>query len=179
MISIFDDCLLQSDLNNFLKIAGDVNANNWGDFRLNWSSAVGSAGDKCTQGYFTHMFYHKFKPCSPHCWFVTDVLVPFYLKLNDQVVSKCTRLYSAKLNLFTVTHEQQTFGLHSDLDIKHNSLIYYLNDCNGFTVFEDGSRTRQKKNRCTVITDGHTTTHASTTSTDSNRCNINLIFVEE
>ena len=103
------------------------------------------------------------------------------------------KIIRAKANLFTIRDEPIKYGWHYDLvqegDVEKplddfKTLLYYINDNNGGTDFEEGLTlssknlfVKSKANRA-VIVDGNIK-HQSVGQTDTNiRLNININYVE-
>ena len=92
----------------------------------------------------------------------------------------------AKANLFTIRDESIKYGWHYDLvqenDIQKpldnfKTLLYYINNNNGGTEFENDKFVQSKANRA-VIVDGNVK-HQSVGQTDTNvRLNININYME-
>jgi len=88
----------------------------------------------------------------------------------------------AKANLFVKTkNEHQKLGFHKDIfDGKiHNikTLLYYLDDSNGYTEFKTGEKIESKKNRAVVFDSW--IEHQTVTQTDNIfRYNININYKE-
>ena len=105
-----------------------------------------------------HWFYKDGAPRSDHF----DNIVPILNKL------KIGSLIKVKGNLNTCTPEVVEHGFHFDQDWKHTkTCVYYVNDTDGYTLFEDGTRVEGKANRA-VIFDGKTA-HSGTTCSDQKR----------
>jgi hypothetical protein len=88
-------------------------------------------------------------------------LTPFIDNLKPKA------LVRIKCNLTTRTHEIIEHGYHTDQPFSNfKTGIYYLNDNNGYTKFEDGSKVESVANRY-VEFDGNIL-HTGTTCTNSN-----------
>ena len=180
MITVIDNFLDSYELSRILDEVGCDLRSNYTNFNLFWSPHVSEENDNFyLNGYFEHNFFKGGKTLSDYSW-ISDIIIDRYLKLDKAIINECTSLHHAKFNLFTGTEKRQTYGLHQDLvhGYKHNSLIYYLDDSDGYTVLEDSSRIRSKTNRACIITGGHNYKHASTNSTQGIRRNINIVMKE-
>ena len=115
---------------------------------------------------FAHDFYSNFSPRSEHF----DLLKPILKKLNAGAIMRI------KANLHPITNSHVKFHLHTDAkDSGCKTALYYVNDNNGYTIFEDGTQIESKANRL-VIFDEHVL-HAGVTCTDQKvRCVINFNF---
>lgn len=75
--------------------------------------------------------------------FMINLLKPFIKKLNIK------NFFKVKANLLTRTNKIVEHGMHID-DTKHTTGktgIFYLNTCNGYTKFEDGTKIKSEKNK--------------------------------
>ena len=85
-------------------------------------------------------------------------------------------LVRVKCNLYTRTEKIVQHDMHKDYDYSHTACILGINDCDGFTIFENGDKIESKANRM-LIFDG-LDKHCSTTCTDKKaRININFNFL--
>jgi hypothetical protein len=89
-------------------------------------------------------------------------------------------LITAKLNMTFPFEENYLTGFHTDFQYEntpnYKTAIMYLNDNDGYTLLEDGTKIEAKSNRI-VIFDG-TTQHCGTTCTDENkRITLNLNYI--
>jgi len=98
-----------------------------------------------------------------------DVVTPFLDLLG------ITEMYRVKSNLFTSTDTLFQYAFHCDQTFKHKGAILYLNDCDGYTVFPDGTKIESIANRCLLFDSSKP--HASTTCTNAKaRFNINVNY---
>lgn len=132
------------------------------DFGFPWyyNDCVTKADDN-SEFQFVHMFY------SPLGGVVSDyprwreILKPYC----DHLVRTAILRIKANLNV-----KQKSFierELHQDFDVPCKTAIAYINDNNGYTLFEDGTKVHSKANRV-VIFDSHIR-HAGVPCTDKNR----------
>ena len=138
------------------------------DFPWYWRDSILLEGDDDYQ--LLHWLYKDGAPRSDHF----DNIVPILDKL------KIGALCKIKANLNPRTEEIKEHGYHRDQDWKGvKTCVYYVNDNNGYTLFEDGQKVHSKGNRA-VIFDGMTS-HAGSTCTDEKRrivININYYPIE-
>ena len=66
-------------------------------------------------------------------------------------------------------------GLHIDYPYLHKIAVLYINSCDGYTKFEDGTKIDSIANRM-LIFDGDTMHTSSTTTNEIARCNINFNY---
>lgn len=115
----------------------------------------------------THGVYKDNVPNSK--WFddINDILLS---KVNS--IIKVNSILRIKLNHYPSSNTIVKHKMHYDFDFNHNALLYSLNDCDGYTYFEDGSKVQSKANR--IILFDASVPHCSTNCTDSKyRININ------
>jgi len=130
--------------------------------------------------YFVHTFIDGTKPCR----FADEyfhVFAPLLSKLNLTTSNgkgyNLERLLRLKVNLYPRTHRRVHHQSHNDYgpDRGLGTCLYYVNDNNGFTIFDRKRKIRSKKNRA-VFFDG-SNKHHSTTPTDCNwRASINIDY---
>ena len=117
---------------------------------------------------FVHPIYYDYKPVTDEAPALVGKIIR---KLNPYALTRI------KLNCTPKTDTIKEFDFHIDEENhKGNTAIYYLNDNDGYTIFEDGTKVESKGNRI-VIFPG-TLKHAGSTCT--NQCvrmvlNINYI----
>jgi hypothetical protein len=111
------------------------------------------------QYQFTHLFYNNFEPCSSFF----KILEPLVKKLN---VSSLIRI-KANLNPHNTTLSQGIF--HTDYNRKNQkTAVFYINDCNGYTLFKKPNKKVYSKANRVVIFDSNTL-HSGTNTTDKKR----------
>jgi hypothetical protein len=115
--------------------------------------------------YFTHTFYNGYQPNSN---FYDDVKV-FVNKLEMKAIIRI------KGNCYPRTHKVEQHKDHVDYPYEHRAAIYYINDCNGFTILEDGKKIQSKANRL-LLFEGHKAHRSTSTTNAKARFNINFNF---
>ena len=108
-----------------------------------------------------------------------EVKSSFY-SLLDPLIKKInpSYMYRVKVNLGTRTATPIVGGFHSDTDFNNTTAIFYLNNNNGYTIFEDGSKIDSIENRLVVFDSN--IKHSGVSQTDSNiRCVINLNYIDK
>lgn len=114
---------------------------------------------------FVHMFYHLGKP--RQSFVVIEPLIQKIMPFS---------LVRAKANLLTVTKEIVTYDFHKDF-LRDNltTAVFYINTCNGYTLFKDGTKVDSVENRLVSFDSG--LEHTGTSCTDENvRVVINLNY---
>ena len=103
----------------------------------------------------------------------SSVIKPILYKLHPWL------LLRVKANLRTKTPEHVRSALHTDLrEIGQLTAIYYLNTCDGYTMFQDGTKVSSVENRL-LIFDGNDL-HCGTSPTDSKvRMVLNINYFPE
>jgi hypothetical protein len=98
-----------------------------------------------------------------------------YIKpLINQINPKV--LIRVKANLGTPTPINLEGGYHTDIDLVCKTAVFYLNENDGYTLFEDGTKVETKKNRF-VSFDSHNK-HTGVSQTNSRvRCVININYI--
>ena len=99
-----------------------------------------------------------------------NLLNPFKSKLNIK------KFYKVKANLLLKDDKIKEHGMHIDNALKKGKTgVFYLNTCNGYTKFEDGSSVPSVANR--MILFDPFKLHCSTNTTDDfRRVNINFNY---
>jgi hypothetical protein len=95
--------------------------------------------------------------------------------LNQEDFLKIKKLFDVRANLLVPTQEHIYHESHTDRSIPHQVALFYLNDCNGFTVLKDTAEVQCVQNRM-LLFDGYIE-HYSVTSTDIPRCVININYL--
>lgn len=118
-----------------------------------------------------HMFYYTPSIIN---YDTMPIIDPILSKLNIGVLIK------AKANCNFVTNDIIEHGMHVDVEELANictTAVYYINDNNGYTVFEDGTKVESKANR--IVKFPTNMMHTGTSCTDSpNRVVINFNYIE-
>ena len=107
---------------------------------------------------FTHGMYSRGQP--------TSNKFSYILPLLDKL--KAAAIIKIKANLNTKTQEIIEHGYHVDHPYSSGkTAILYLNTCNGYTAFEDGTIVNSVKNRIVIF--DSSIKHTGTTVTDLER----------
>ena len=113
---------------------------------------------------FTHLLHFKTVPASTYYPFVYE---NFISKISD-----LRSIIRSKVNCYPRTDKNVLHAFHQDFLYPHRALILSLNTCDGYTVFEDGTKIDSISNRA-VIFDA-SVSHASTSCTNQ-KCRWNII----
>ena len=123
-------------------------------------------GDESKCIYFTHIFYNETKNSAFFDKFIDNIFVN-KMKINS--------LIRVKGNLYPYSHILNNHSPHIDYDFEHKGAIYYLNDNDGFTILEDGTKIESVANRMLFF--DPTKKHQSTDCTNTKfRLNINFNY---
>lgn len=116
--------------------------------------------------YFVHTVFEKYQITSD-CFFNLKPIL-------DKISAKA--LIRMKINFYPKTPKIVKHAFHTDLDFPHKGCILYFNDCNGYTLLEDGTKIETKENRVLLFNSGRP--HASTSCTDKKaRVNLNINYL--
>ena len=149
-MEIIDNFLDQNDFEQIL----ELHLGKQGHLPWYYGGAV-TGEDPTEEKHFSHMFYGFDQPVSE--WM--KQLLPFKDKLG---INSLVRI---KSNLTTKTPEIIEHGFHRDVEFLCKTAVYYVNTCDGYTKFEDGSIVESVANRV-VIFDSNMK-HTGTTCTDT------------
>ena len=111
-----------------------------------------------------YQFVHTFKCANdPYLQYSpsehSHILKPFFIKLAPWIVLR------AKANLRPISPIHIHSAFHTDLGhIGNKTAIFYLNTCNGYTLFKDSTKVLSVENRL-IIFDG-STLHCGASCTD-------------
>ena len=130
-----------------------------------YTSRVNSATQIGDSYYFVLLFQIDGIPSSPFI----ERLAPLIKKLG------CESIIRIKGNLYPNIGKEYVDGWHIDYPVKHKGAILYINNNNGCTILEDGTRIESVANR--VLLFDPSKPHDSSYPTDAKiRVNINMNF---
>jgi hypothetical protein len=117
---------------------------------------------------FVHPFYDFWNWQGKDVW----VIQPIIDKINPKAWIRI------KANLTTKGLKIEEHGYHVDYDFSCTTAICYLNDTDGYTVFEDGTKIECKANR--LVEFSSQIKHSGTSHTDQKtRVVINMNYIKE
>jgi len=165
MYKVLDDVL---NINDFQKIRDAILS---GDIQWHLGRGiVGSEKPDLDDIQFVHEIYNYGRPLSA----VIEELEPLRAALDIYVNLRI------KINITTRSIVPYRSGFHTDLtSISHiptKTAVFYVNDNNGYTEFENGERVYSKANRA-VIFDGNTKHSGASCTNAKYRCVINWNFL--
>mgnify|MGYP003151645742 FL=1 len=94
---------------------------------------------------FVHPFYNPLSGVVTNYPRWKDIIKPYADYLNPVSLIRI----KANLNVAKSTHIKREF--HTDFKINCTTAIAYMNDNDGFTLFEDGTKVESKENRVVVF----------------------------
>lgn len=114
---------------------------------------------------FCHIFYRDGEPGKNY-----SLIAPLINKIDPFCV------VSIKANLLTKTNHIREYSFHVDIDKKEvTTAVFYINTCNGYTLFRDGTKVNSVANRL-LIFDAQELHTGSSCTDDSRRIVINLNY---
>jgi hypothetical protein len=126
---------------------------------------TGSEKGNLSSFYFTHQFVYETTMNSSYY----SIISPLVSKINH---SKIIRI---KSNFYPNLGREIENEWHSDYDYSHKGAIFYINDNNGYTILEDGTKIESRANR--ILFFDPSIKHKSTHCTDAkSRVNINFNY---
>lgn len=158
-VDVIDDFLDQED---FLKIKQTVFSDEFPWYYSRYK--VESLKTDIKNYQFVHMFYYDYSVRSEYF----DMLKPVFNKLDIKALVK------VKVNLTTLTDTVYDFSLHTDVDHRCKTAIFYINTNNGYTLIGN-EKIKSIENRL-VIFDSEIPHAGSTCSDQSVRCVLNINY---
>jgi|TARA_B100001059_G_C17798887_1_gene564879 hypothetical protein len=143
-IEVIDDFLSNEEFTDLINIVNDdfawyrgytIDENSDNEF-----TPIKKYTPKEKSKQFRHIFiHHEHGENSPY----VSIIYPILFKLKAKNVLK------VKMNLTTNSNKAVIGGWHRDYDLDSNAkiAILYVNDNNGFTLLEDGTKIKSKANR--------------------------------
>ncbi len=117
--------------------------------------------------YFRHMFY------TDNGVATTDIN---WMKIQPLIEKLGVKsLMRVKANAYTRTPEILHHKDHSDFPFEHKGALFYINDCDGLTVLEDGTEVKSVANRL-LLFDSSKPHHSTTTTNATRRINLNFNY---
>jgi hypothetical protein len=104
-----------------------------------------------------HEFYSNYSPTGQNNSF--KIIMPFLVKIKPAAIIRI------KANMNMRTSKVIEHGFHTDHPYPNaKTSVYYLNTCDGYTLFEDGTKVESIENR--LVTFDSSTNHSGTTCTN-------------
>ena len=124
---------------------------------------TGSEQGNRSSFYFTHQFVNESSLNSSYY----SIISPLVSKINP------SSLIRIKSNLYPNLGREIENEWHTDYDYSHKGAIFYINDNNGYTILEDGTKIESRANR--ILFFDPSKKHKSTHCTDV-KCRVNINF---
>jgi len=157
-MEIIDNFLSEEEFQNFLEVITKFDFPWYRGIKVtsNIVSPIKGFESKIKQTQLSHMFIND---SSKSDWLPS--MYPIFNKL------KVKEIFRAKINLTFNTGEQVVGGWHNDFDLinKNKIAIFYINDNNGFTLLEDGTKILSRANRLIIF--NNKILHTSVSQTDT------------
>lgn len=116
---------------------------------------------------FNHMFYRDYQWVSPH----GQLVAPLVSRINPLAMIRI------KANLKPFTEDHHYGGWHRDIKDNCTIGVYYVNDNNGWTEFENGEKVESKANRFVEFSSAEL--HSGVSCTDEQvRSVINFVYIK-
>ena len=168
-MEIIDDFLSEEEFKNFLEVIlnGEFPWYRGIKVTSNITSPIKEFESKEEQTQLCHVFIND----SSKSYSLSSVF-PIFDKL------KVKEILRAKINLTFNTGKQVVGGWHNDFSLvnKNKIAIFYINDNNGFTLLEDGTKILSKANRLVIFNNSVLHTGISQTNTEE-RIVLNIGYI--
>ena len=172
MFEVIDNFLSQEDFLTIKNTFFPQDLNNPNNFSWNYQKGIVRDPELGPTGYEEHdwMYNRPLYSSSDGLRFDKHYFIvkPIINKL------KIKKLFDVRANLLVPTPTHIYHEFHTDRKIPHRVALFYVTDCNGFTVLKDTTKVECIENRL-LIFDG-SIEHRSVTSTDNLRCTININY---
>ena len=171
---IIDDFLEREDLDHIINtfFTKKEELNNKNLFQWGYCKGIVRDPEKGPTGYEEHDWMYNGVLYSSKNGLKFDrhyhIVKPIINKLDIK------KLDIVRANLLVPTKEHIYHEFHIDTDIPHKVALFYVTDCNGWTVLKDTAKVECVKNRM-LLFDG-SIEHHSVSSTDDIRCVININY---
>ena len=172
MHKIIDNFLSQKDFLNIVNTFFPQDLNNPNNFSWNYHKGIVRDPDLGPTGYEEHDWMYNRSLYSSDNGLRFDkhysIVKPIINKL------KVKKLFDVRANLLVPTKEHIYHEFHVDRNVPHTVALFYVTDCNGFTILKDTAKVECIQNRM-LLFDG-SIEHHSVTSIDHPRCVININY---
>lgn len=169
---IIDDFLEKEDLDYIINSFFPKDPNNANNFAWHYHKGIVRDPELGPTGYEEHDWMYNRAMYSLDDGLNIDKHYPIVKSLINKLNIK--KLFVVRANLLVPTKEHIYHEFHTDTDVPHKVALFYVTDCNGWTVLKDTAKVECIKNRI-LIFDG-SIEHRSVSSTDDIRCVININF---
>ena len=171
---IIDNFLLQKDFEYIINTFFPKDTNNSKNFAWNYQRGIVRDPDLGPTGY------------EEDDWMYTRSLVSYadgillydkYYHIVKSIINKLNvqKLFDVRANLLVPTEKHIYHEFRTDRKIPHKVALFYVTECNGFTILKDTAKIDCLQNRM-LLFDG-SIEHHSVSSTDVPRCVININYI--
>jgi len=172
MHKIIDNFLSQKDFLNIVSIFFPQDLNNPNNFTWNYQKGIVRDPEKGPTGYEEYDWMYNRSLYSSDNGLKFDKHYLIVKPIIDKL--KVKKLFDVRANLLVPTKEHIYHEFHTDRNVQHTVALFYVTDCNGFTILKDTAKVECTQNRM-LLFDG-SIEHHSVTSTDHPRCVININY---
>jgi len=148
-----------------------------GEIAWYFNSTIANEGEAGSLNcYFTHTAYFNDEWRSN---LGGDILRRLVDKIKDQTVDtewEIKSLLRVKANLYPRTETLQSHDKHFDFPFSHKAILFYINDNDGYTEFEDGVRMKSQANRM-VFFDGSKPHNSTNCTTKKSRVSLGINYL--
>jgi hypothetical protein len=174
MHKIIDNFLSQKDFLNIVNTFFPQDLNNPNNFSWNYHKGIVRDPDLGPTGYEEHDWMYNRSLYSSDNGLKFDKHYSIVKPIIDKLEVK--KLFDVRANLLVPTKKHIYHEFHVDRKISHTVALFYVTDCNGFTILKDTAKVDCIQNRM-LLFDG-SLEHHSVTSTDYPRSVININYLE-
>ena len=170
---IIDDFLEREDLEYIINTFFPKDPHNPNNFAWNYLKGIVRDPEESSTGYEEHdWMYNK-----PLFTSINNLRYDKHYHIVKPIINKLNikkQIFDIRANLIVPTKEHIYHEFHTDRRIPHKVALFYVTDCNGWTVLKDTAKVECIKNRM-LLFDG-SIEHHSVSSTDKPRCVINFNY---
>jgi hypothetical protein len=163
-VQVIDDFLDKDHHEHILDVLTNVNTTQYNPFPWMLSSSVSTTHDTPSNNFYMyHLFYFDHAPSSEYI----SMTMPILDRLDVKSIMRI------KANLYPNTPELVEHEPHIDLPFSHKGAVYMVNDNDGCTILDDGTRVESKANR--ILLFDPSVPHQATNCTNS-KCRVTINF---
>jgi hypothetical protein len=174
MYEVIDNFLAQKDFLNISNTFFPQDLNDPNNFSWTKQSGIVRDPDLGPTGYEEHDWMYVHPLYSSDNGLKFDKHYQIVKPIIDKL--KVKKLFDVRANLLVPTKEHIYHEFHVDRNVPHTVALFYVADCNGFTILKDTAKVDCTQNRM-LLFDG-SLEHHSVTSTDYPRSVININYLE-
>ena len=124
--------------------------------------------------YFTHVIIYNGKVITP----IFEILKPTICFIMDKLGVSFQDMWRVKVNLYPWTHHRIHHSSHIDYESDEplTTALYYVNNNDGDTVFDESQRMIESKKNRIIFFNGSNLHHSTTPTNANQRCTINFDY---